>query len=642
MKTKILDPKKLEDNAFTALESLASFIEPPVDMTVSEFSERYITLPSDTAKPGSFVPFPYQVEMLDSMADPSVETVTLMMGAQTGKSQMFLNTICYYIAVRPSNIILLLPTADDVATMKTTKLDALLETTKGVRERVAKPRARGGKNNNSIVTFTGGALFFSSANAARTLRSRSVPIVMLDEISGFPQDTGEGSPITIVKARTKTFGDRKKIIQTSTPTAVGDAIHNEFLAGDQRYFFIPCPHCGESQTLEFENLRIDKDVNEKTGDIIKWHPETAYYAGKCCGVIWTDSDKVKACKKGEWVATAESTGHRSYQLNELYSPFIKWKDTAKAYVSCRRTFDMQSFYNTNMGLPWEEEAVKVDANSLMARAKRFDADDLPAQIVMLTTGTDVQADRIETTLVGWGKNEESYVLEHVVFIGDPIQRDVWDQLKEYLFKEYAHPTGRTIKSTVNIVDSGYLSPSVYAFCQMTPKTLPSKGASSRLKSLFAQSKAGPSGSKLVTIDTVEAKMNINKKINLVDKPNSPEIHFSDVLEDEWYLQFTAEKMVRKVSKGRVSYEFLPIRKRNEALDCYVYAYVGMKLAAPKGMRSRHNIFYRGIEYDEFIVNDIKQEEEKIKSDPHSPLLPAQDPKSRRQRPRSKPTTGFWK
>ena len=360
---------------------------------------------------------------------PTVSEIALMLGAQTGKSQLFLNAICYYIANRPSNIMLVLPTQSDVATMKETKLDPILHTTKGVKESVAKPRGRHGKNNSAIITFNGGSVFFATAGAARTLRSRSVPILMMDEISIFPGDTGEGSPLMLARARTKTFGDRKKIIVTSTPTIADDAIHKEFLQGDQRYFHIPCEHCGHEQTIEFSHLVIPKEVDEETGDILNWFPDQAHYPCIECGTLWSDADKIRSVAKGRWIPTYPEKSYRSYQLSEMYSPLLRWSDTAKSYVTARLTYDLQSFYNTSLGLPWEEEAVKVEAHHLQQRAKDFSAQDIPVEVVMLTTGTDIQKDRIETSLIGWDKHEGSYVLEHVVFDGDTSRPDVWESVR---------------------------------------------------------------------------------------------------------------------------------------------------------------------------------------------------------------------
>jgi phage terminase large subunit GpA-like protein len=50
------------------------------------------------------------------------------------------------------------------------------------------------------------------------------------------------------------------------------------------------------------------------------------------------------------------------------------------------------------------------------------------------------------------------------------------------------------------------------------------------------------------------------------------MHFSDKLNDEYFRQLTAEKIVTRYHKGYKKRVFEKIRARNEALDCMVYAY----------------------------------------------------------------------
>ena len=71
-------------------KSAIEFLRPPRDYTPAEWAEANIKIPLGNAIPGSlrFANAPYQVEPLNMMADPSVERVTLMWGAQTGKTQL--------------------------------------------------------------------------------------------------------------------------------------------------------------------------------------------------------------------------------------------------------------------------------------------------------------------------------------------------------------------------------------------------------------------------------------------------------------------------------------------------------------------------------------------------------------------------
>ena len=64
---------------------------------------------------------------------------------------------------------------------------------------------------------------------------------------------------------------------TSTPTTRGvSRIESEFELTDQRKWFCPCPHCGEQQTLEWANIKWDKD---EEGEHL---PETARLVCEKC------------------------------------------------------------------------------------------------------------------------------------------------------------------------------------------------------------------------------------------------------------------------------------------------------------------------------------------------------------------------
>ena len=52
--------------------------------------------------------------------------------------------------------------------------------------------------------------------------------------------------------------------------------------------------------------------------------------------------------------------------------------------------------------------------------------------------------------------------------------------------------------------------------------------------------------------------------------------FHDDLNDEYFRQLTAEKIITKVTPGDLRQRiFQKIRPRNEALDCFVYAIVSI-------------------------------------------------------------------
>ena len=152
----------------------------------------------------------------------------------------------------------------------------------------------------------------TGANSATGLRSMPARYVFLDEVDAYPGDVdGEGDPIALAEARTATFGHRKKLFLVSTPTIKGlSRIEREYEASDQRRFFVPCPHCGAMQWLQFERLRWEKGK-----------PETALYTCEACDQPISEAAKTEMLAQGEWRPTAEGSKSADERLSSLGALF---------------------------------------------------------------------------------------------------------------------------------------------------------------------------------------------------------------------------------------------------------------------------------------------------------------------------------
>jgi phage terminase large subunit GpA-like protein len=106
---------------------------------------------------------------------------------------------------------------------------------------------------------------------------------------------------------------------------------------------------------------------------------------------------------------------------------------------------------------------------------------VPPGVLVLTAGVDIQKDRIECEVVGWGKDHESWSIDYKVFHGSPgvemtIEEeldaaeleplsDVWDELATFLMSSFAGVGSQAFRIQCVGVDSGYLSTTVYKFCK---------------------------------------------------------------------------------------------------------------------------------------------------------------------------------
>ncbi len=516
--------------------------------------------------------------MMDAVTDPTVRRISAMMGAQTGKTECLINnTIGYYIAHNPQSIMVMQPTLRDMQTWMEAKLNPMLDETDVVKERIAKPRGRDGVNNQQMKSFPGGYLMFSYSGSPNTMRGRSAPIILCDEIDGY-EVTGEGDPVNLLWQRAATFSDRRKLIETSTPTIKGvSRIERAFQSGDMRRFWLPCPHCGEWQTLKWSQVVWDKD---DTGD---HDPISARYVCEHNECVITDGDKVRMMRKGEWRAEKKFKGHASFHLSELYSPFRKWRDIVESFLEKKRANDLQSFVNVSLAETWEEQGESVDQDGLMERREDYTL--VPADVLLLTAGVDVQQDRIEVETVGWGADFESWGIDRTQLWGDPNGPELWEDLDRYLLQQYETEDGHQLGIACTCIDSGYLTSTVYQWVapKLGRRIYAVKGVAGEGRPIVQRSPKPRTPGKTpktmfaVGVDGVKGLIlaGLTRK-----KPGPGYAHFPEHYPSDFFEQLTAEKRVTKYRKGFAYREWIKIRHRNEALDIRVYAYAAVTILNP--------------------------------------------------------------
>jgi phage terminase large subunit GpA-like protein len=405
-------------------------LKPPPKLTVSEWADEYRRLsPEASAEPGRWFTAraEYQRGIMDAVSDPAVETVVVMSSAQVGKTEIVNNIVGYHVHQDPAPILVLQPTVEMAQTWSKDRLAPMLRDTPALRGRVKAPRSKNSQNTLLHKVFPGGHITMTGSNAPASLASRPIRIVLCDEVDRYPPSAGtEGDPVSLARKRSTTFWNRK-IILTSTPTAAGmSRIEAEFEQSDKRHFHVPCPHCGTRQRMLWGNVKWLQD------DAGQHLPDTAAYHCGECGVVWSEADRQAAIRQGRWVATGQPGRIAGFHLSELYSPWSSIPDMARAFLSAKKnTETLRTFINTALGEPWEDRGEQVDQHGLYGRREKYAAD-VPNGALLLTAGIDVQRDRIEMEVVGWGEGEESWNVDYRVIPGDPARDDVWQDLENAL------------------------------------------------------------------------------------------------------------------------------------------------------------------------------------------------------------------
>jgi phage terminase large subunit GpA-like protein len=313
--------------------------------------------------------------------------VVLMKGAQVGGTECGNNWIGYVIHHAPGPMLVVQPTTELAKRFSEQRIDLLVEETPAIRERVAPARSRDSGNRQLSKEFPGGQLVMTGANSAVGLRSMSARFLFLDEIDAYPGDVeGEGDPVALAEARARTFGWRRKTLLVSTPTITGlSRIEREYLATDQRRYFVPCPHCRHMQALRFAQLVWERG-----------QPDTVRYRCEACGGAIGEQHKTAMLAQGEWRPTAKTGDPHAigFHLSALYSPvgWFSWAQAVRDWEAAQGdTRALKTFTNTVLGETWQERGEAPDWQRLYERREAFPAGVVPARALVLTAGVDNQA-----------------------------------------------------------------------------------------------------------------------------------------------------------------------------------------------------------------------------------------------------------
>lgn len=179
-----------------------------------------------------------------------------------------------------------------------------------------------------------------------------------------------------------------------------------------------------------------------------------------------DTDKGWMLKNGEWRVEGIKGNVAGFHLSELYSPWTRWGKIAQEFLKAKLMPEtLKTWVNTTLGEAWEEAGETVDETNLLNRKENW-GDLIPKEIVIITAGVDVQSDRLEMEIVGFGIAEESWSLDYRVIYGDPAQNEVWDDLDNILEQNFTNNIGIKLRIACVCIDSGgHHTQSVYSYCK---------------------------------------------------------------------------------------------------------------------------------------------------------------------------------
>jgi phage terminase large subunit GpA-like protein len=574
--------------ASSVLARARAALRPPPRLSLSEWADRYFYLsPESAAEPGRWRTLPYQRGIMDAITDPAVEQVSFMKSARVGATKMMGAAIGYDLHQDPCPIMVVQPTVEDAQGYSKEEIAPMLRDCEVLAQLAGEATTKTSEQTILHKVFAGGgSLTMVGANSGRGFRRVSRRVVIFDEVDGYPPSAGaEGDQIKLGIRRTEYYWNRK-IIAASTPlTAGASRIEEMFEAGDQRRYHVPCPQCGHRDILVFSE--------GERGHWMQWpedDPAAAHFVCGASGCIIEEHHKRDMLERGEWRADAEFHGHASFHIWAAYSmsPNATWGQIAGEFLEAKRQGPekLKTFVNTGLGETWHERGEAPEWERLYQRREGYQVGSVPAGVLFLTAGVDVQKDRFAYEVTGWNERKESWSIDAGVLMGDTSAEGTWGLLDELLARPFAGEE-KTFSIAMMAVDSGYNAQQVYNYCRRHPMTrvIACKGVATERAlvgvpsavDVTVRGKRMQRGYKVWPVGVGIAKSELYGFLRLpapLDGEPAPAgfCHFPEHGQ-EYFRQLTAEQLVtRKKRSGFTALEWQVIPGReNHWLDARVLA-----------------------------------------------------------------------
>jgi phage terminase large subunit GpA-like protein len=624
----------MTDDAWTtaALDALLSRVfarlRPRPPLTPLEWVEKYRYL---SAEENPDYPGPFSTEnipalrgILAACGQPGINRIVAQKSAQIAWTAGVICTLMgYYVHWRPCVQVAMFPREKSAKDFDAEKFVPMVRATPALTKRISlKSRAAG--NSTTRKHYPGGLLKFVASNSPSDVKSTSAKVRYVEEPDDTNKDVrGQGNSIALLRERGKTIRDSFEIIG-GTPTAKGASeIEQEMRTTDQRRFLAPCHHCGESHPIDWDNVTIPGlDLTPEdlaAPDIDQRYPlrdvygrarfEDAFYTCPHCGGLWTDDERIHNIRRAAaappnygWEPTAEAADPGFY-LNELLSVFdgSRLPRLAEKYLRAQHRMErgdpteMIAFWNAARGIPWEYKGELPEESDLAKRAEKYPEWTTPGGIYPLA-GIDVQHDRLAVAIWVVGRGEEMWLAWWGELYGPTIvpHAGAWLELDTLLARPIAHASGIPLPIAAAAIDcsDGQTSDAVYSYIRRHDRParpiIAVKGASDDTGRVeiwtppkpidpnIRATKAARYGIRTHIVGTARAKDAIlgwaqdGGRVRLTGH-GPARMHWFENVRADFYEQLLSEIKIPAPSDPRKRVWKRRTDRRNEALDCTVYA-----------------------------------------------------------------------
>lgn len=575
-----------------AAEALADVMQPPPPVDYLAWAEDNIVFSKRESNfPGPYNRdlFYYFDEILRALSpDDPCRIVTLKGSAQIGKT-VVANIFCGgSMDMDPGDFLYVHPTENNAERWSKMKLAPMLKGTTAL-SKLFPMKSRDGLDSLLYKERADGrgAIQISGANSPASLSQVSMQRQVQDDLAKWEMNNA-GDPETQADSRSRAY-DFAKILKVSTPLVdPGCRITKSFEAGSQESLYLPCPHCGHPQTLEWENFLSNLDEDK---------PEDAHFSCDDCGGIIEEHHRpqmFRAAKQLEaegepaWRAknTKAKRHHRSFELWSAYSPLQRFEQIAREWLAARGDpASEQTFFNDTVGRAYKTLGEAPPWEGLRDRAGQspYPRKAIPVGFPIVTAGVDCQGDRVEFQIVAWGRDYRRAVVEYGVFPGHISTKECWTFLDALMKQEFVNGYGRRIGIDLLAIDGNAWTEDVWGWARrhLSSKVIMVRGLASESAPLLARVKkernrAGKLlaySKRFYNFATSVLKMGLYRNLVKADPLERGFIGLPRGLDDEYFKQLTAEtRRAKRLKTGFIAYEWVKDpTQANEGLDTHLQA-----------------------------------------------------------------------
>jgi len=559
----------------------------------------------------SWAMFPHMRGIIDAFFEPGVRGIRCCKSSQAGWSETMATLLGFIIDMMPAPIIVLFPKEKKGKEFNLERFEPMVNATPRLAAKVPlKSREKG--ITQTFKLFPGGWLKFVHSHSADEVKSSSARYGFVEEPDECDRDVrGQGSTVKLLLERLKQYFDTFSVMGGSPTLEDLSTITDEMKLTDKRKWFAPCHHCNEKVPLDGEAWPLVKWSEDETRNhpvYGKAVPESACMVCPHCGGIWTDWERARNSRAGQWVATAPFTGFAGFYISDLMSSAqgAALSRQVEKYLEAQHkaasgdVTGLIEFWNNQLGLAFKYKSPAPTEDELEKRAEDYPELTVPWPGLAITIGADVQGDRIAIVVVAWGRGEESWRVYWGEIHGNPVDRNdvVWTELETFLFRGYRHASGAELFAESISIDSsdGNTSDAVYWFCRKHKirGVVAIKGTETgeiyrvpRPIDPGRPTKASRFGLHVYHVGTEKAKDLIigfgenggrlrlsekDKDGNAITGRGPGRMHWYRGIRGDYYAQVTSE--IKAPRRGRPRQKLfwdVKVGKRNEGLDCEVYA-----------------------------------------------------------------------